>query len=266
MRRQHLVSCGLICMLGLVPGIAFAQMGGSGSRMGASGSSGFGTAGFGSSIGGGTGSTSFGNMGSLGTSGGGGMGAGGMGAGGMGMGMGGMGQGGMGQQGMGGQQGGNFIGTNANQNQFLGRNGQGQQGAMGMNGMMNQLGGNRGGAGRNNGNNVNTMNSMFGGANNSNANNQPVIRPRQKVAFEYTVAKGEVLQTKLQNHLTKVALRNPNLTNVMLTTDGGGEVTMRGAVANEAQAKLAANLLRLEPGVRTIRNELTFPPAKSDAE
>lgn len=189
----------------------------------------------------------------------GGMGTGGMGTGGMGQGLG---QGGIGLQGMGGQQGGNFIGSNANQNQFLGRNVQGQQGGMGMN-AMNQFGGNRGG-GRNNANNINTMNSMFGGAN--NANSHPVIRPRQKVAFDYPVPKGDALQTKLQNHLVKVSLRNPTLSNVMLTTNGGGEIVMRGAVSTEAQARLAENLLRLEPGVRTIRNELTFPPAKTDAE
>ena len=161
------------------------------------------------------------------------------------------------------QQGGNFIGGNTNQQQFLGANGQGQnqnQGrGTGMNGMTNQLGN----ANRGNRGNMNTMNSMFGnGSGNSNGSNNSVsaIRPRQKVAFEYPVPKTDALQSTLQTQLTRISLKKPSLSNVLVSTNPGGEVVLRGAVTSESDARLAASLVRIEPGVQSVRNELTFPP------
>jgi hypothetical protein len=167
-----------------------------------------------------------------------------------------------------GQQGGGFLGRNTNQQQFLGGNNQGQnqgmnQGRMGANGMANLLGntnrgGNRGG--------MNLMNSQMGNFGGSNTNQAPVIRPRQRVAFDYPAPKSEALQTSLQGQITKVSIKNPRLSNVMVTTNAGGEVVIRGAVKSEADAKLAENLVRLEPGVRSVRNELTFIPTEPKAD
>ena len=171
-------------------------------------------------------------------------------------GMGGMGgQTGLGQN----QQGGNFIGGNANQQQFLGTNGQNQnQGrGTGMNGMMNQPGN----ANRGNRGNMNTMNSMLGNGNSNGSNNSvSAIRPRQKVAFEYPVPKTDALQSTLQTQLTRISLKKPSLSNVLVSTNPGGEVVLRGAVKSESDARLAASLVRIEPGVQSVRNELTFPP------
>ena len=168
--------------------------------------------------------------------------------------MGGMGAGGMGAMGAGGrtgQQG--MLGTNQNQT-FLGRNAQQtQNGAMGMNGMNS----NRGGA-RGNLNTMNTMNQMMNNGGNSNANNHPIIRPRQRVAFDYPVPKAETMQWNLQTHLARVSLKKPGLTNVVLVANPGGEVVMRGEVRTESDSKLAETLLKLEPGVRSVRNELTL--------
>eukprot|EP00475_Leptophrys_vorax_P014071 TRINITY_DN20453_c0_g1_i3.p1 TRINITY_DN20453_c0_g1~~TRINITY_DN20453_c0_g1_i3.p1 ORF type:complete len:138 (+),score=4.77 TRINITY_DN20453_c0_g1_i3:124-537(+) len=131
---------------------------------------------------------------------------------------------------------------------------------MGQNGMMNQFGNNRGGT---RGNNLNTMNSMFGSNGMNSGMNRPqqVIRPRQKVAFDYPAPKVDTLHVNLKSQLDRVALRNPGMTNVMVSVEPSGELVLRGAVKSEADAKLAANLVRLEPGVRSVRNELTFPPA-----
>jgi len=260
--RSLILSCSLIAAIG-IPLSASAQMnnGGGGGRTGSTGSTGMGgSSGFGSSGFGNAGSSGFGNSGSsFGSSG---FGQGGMGSGGMGStGMGGMGQNGMGMGGQ--QQGGNFLGANNNPNQFLGRGNTGQQGGMGQNGMMNQFGNNNRGGNR--GNNLNTMNSMLGGMNgmNSGMNNrsQQVIRPRQRVAFDYPVPKTDTMHVNLKSQLERVAVRNPGMSNVLLSVDPSGELVLRGAVKSEADAKLAVNLVRLEPGVRSVRNELTFPPA-----
>jgi len=184
---------------------------------------------------------------------------------GLGGGMGGAGAGGLGAMGMGGNgmgalgqnQGGGFIGGNNNQG-LIGRNNQNQNGMGGMNGMMNQFGGGNMNRGQRGNLNMNSINSMFGNNNNSNANTAPPIRPRQKVAFDYPVPKGDALQTNLQVQLTAVAKRNPKLSNVLVSTGDAGEVILRGAVKTEADAKLAEHLVRFEPGVRSVRNELTF--------
>jgi hypothetical protein len=164
------------------------------------------------------------------------------------------------------QQGGGFLGSNANQQQFLGGNNQGQNqgrgmGMNGMNGMSNQFGNTNRGGNRGNTGGMNMMNSMFGNNGSSGNNSASAIRPRQKVAFEYTLPKGDVLQTTLQTQLGKISLKKPGLSNVLVSMNPGGEVVLRGAVKSEADARLAASLMRIEPGVQSVRNELTFPPS-----
>ena len=46
---------------------------------------------------------------------------------------------------------------------------------------------------------------------------------------------------------------------LQVSAETGGVVTLRGAVKDEDEARLAENMLRLSPGVRDVRNELTFP-------
>lgn len=271
--RPLFITCALLTSIALLSDIASAQFGGGG--RGTTGAGGGGGLGSTSAFGGSSGMGSGGGTGGFGSSGFGqaGMSSGGMGSGGMGSG--GMGGGGLGggQQGMGmgGQQGGgSFIGGN-NPSQFLGGNAQGGQqngrggNAMGMNGMGGQFGNaNRGGGNRNN---LNLMNSMFGNnGGNSMSNNAAPIRPRQRVAFEYQVPTSELLNVNLQTQLKQVSVRKPGLTNVLLSMNPGGEVVLRGVVKSEADARLAQNLVRLEPGVRSVRNELTFPNSASDGE
>jgi hypothetical protein len=260
--RSLFLTCSLVAAIGL-PASAFAQMNSGGSR-GSTGSSGmsgssFGSSGFGGAgSSGGFGSSGFGSAGSgMGSMGSGGMGSGGMG----GMGSGGMGGMGAGQGGMGGQQQG-FLGVNSNQNQFLGRGNTQQQGGMGQNGM-NQFGNNGGNRGGNRGNNLNTMNSMLGnsGMNSGMNRQQPAVRPRQKVAFDYPAPKTDTLHVTLKSQLDRISLRHPGMTNVLVSSESNGELVLRGAVKSEADAKRAVNLVRLEPGVRSVRNELTFPPS-----
>ena len=167
--------------------------------------------------------------------------------------------------GMGNQQGQGFLGVNTNQNQFLGRNVQGQ-GMTGQNGMLNQGGAgnrrataNRGGMNNQNQNMMNNqmqggMGGGFGGANKA----APVIRARQKIAFTHTAPHLPTVSTNLETRLNKMTVFK-KASNLNLSVNPGGELVLKGAVASAEQAKLAENLARLEPGVRTVRNELTFP-------
>ena len=54
----------------------------------------------------------------------------------------------------------------------------------------------------------------------------------------------------------------PGGRNIQATVDGGA-VTLTGTVSSQHEARLAAALMSLEPGVRTIRNELKVAPPES---
>jgi osmotically-inducible protein OsmY len=205
--------------------------------------------------------------------------AGGMGAGGFGSGMGGTAGGGMGAGGFGsglggtggqsgfGQPGGQrqgqagaanaaFLGANTN-GSFIGRSTQGQTGNFQNN--QNRGGNNRGGG--QNQNLLNLLGGMGGGGNQGGqTSTAPAIRPRQRVAFDYPQPSPARIQGSVQKQLIGISRRFPQFRNVELTPGSAGEVVLTGNVPSARDARLAANLARLEPGVRTIRNELQFPP------
>lgn len=66
------------------------------------------------------------------------------------------------------------------------------------------------------------------------------------------------LQTDVRRTIDTGGLTNPKA--VQVITDGTN-ITLRGAVTDYDEARLAEGLVRLTPGVGGIANELTFPPA-----
>ncbi|MBM3971830.1 MAG: BON domain-containing protein [Planctomycetes bacterium] len=89
------------------------------------------------------------------------------------------------------------------------------------------------------------------------------IRPQQRVAFDVPKISYEDLNTTLNSRFDRVT-RQPALRGVTVDLDADGVVVLRGEVATPSQKQLAANMVRLEPGVKKVRNELTLaePPAK----
>ena len=182
------------------------------------------------------------------------------------------GNGGFGQNGAGGAAGMNgqqqgqqgFLGRNTNQNQFLGRNVQGGQGGQG--GNQNQTGNNRrGAANRNGGNQANNMANMMqqqNGQTNARgvASQYPPVRPRQTVGFTYSKPQLATVSVKLETRLTK----RSELKAVSVSVDPSGDLVLKGQVASADDAMRAENLIRLEPGVQNIRNELTYPDAATE--
>ena len=65
------------------------------------------------------------------------------------------------------------------------------------------------------------------------------------------------MTTALQTRFQRIGLQRGGLSGVTLDADSGGVVTVRGVVDSPELLRLATNLVRLEPGVRAIRNELT---------
>lgn len=64
---------------------------------------------------------------------------------------------------------------------------------------------------------------------------------------------GELRESLSNSHLI------PDGRGIQVTTDAQNNVTLRGHVRNEDEARLVEGVVRLTPGVRAIQNELTFP-------
>ena len=89
------------------------------------------------------------------------------------------------------------------------------------------------------------------------------FRPQYRIAFATAphprIAIRQVVRTRLQ----KILAPRVKLRDLQVEVQGNGQVVLRGEVDSEAARRLAENLIRLEPGVRSIRNELTVQPAGS---
>lgn len=81
-----------------------------------------------------------------------------------------------------------------------------------------------------------------------------------KVAFDYP--QGMNTQLAAANTavtLTKVVALRPELKAVIVAVDDAGTATLTGSASDPAAARLAANLVRLSPGVRRVENRILVP-------
>ena len=107
----------------------------------------------------------------------------------------------------------------------------------------------------------NDRNQQFGFQNQSmQSGQQPQIIVRSEVAFPYPQQPPIAIATRLEGQLQRIASRRPEFGNLAFQLQPSGDVTLRGTVPDESAKRLAAALVRLEPGVRRVRNELTVAP------
>jgi hypothetical protein len=153
---------------------------------------------------------------------------------------------------------GGFVGTGDNLGRFIGSQQAGQQGIQG--GGQNRLNiGNRNRAGGGANDRLN-QNGGFGQNQFGNqAGNRPrtTVRAAQRVAFEYPQPVPAEVRTSLQTQFRQLSDRRPQLAGISIALDGGDQAVLRGEVATEDARKLAEAVARLEPGVRTVKNEIT---------
>lgn len=164
--------------------------------------------------------------------------------------------GGQGQSPFGGTSGGMganpFGTTGANNSGMVGRN----SGAFAGNSQAGQTGANAGRATRNFGNGGNAGQRGNNGRDNSPPERTTsMIRPRQRVAFEFDAKTPVAVATKMTTRMVKISRKNPSLKGVEIKVDGE-DIVLTGKVKTAEQSRLAAILLRQEPGVKSIRNEL----------
>jgi len=89
------------------------------------------------------------------------------------------------------------------------------------------------------------------------------FRPQQRIAFHYSPPSPKAVTTTIQVRLDRITSATQRLRGLNVQVGQKGQVTLIGQVESEATRKLAENLIRLEPGVRSIRNELTVQPGSS---
>ena len=151
-----------------------------------------------------------------------------------------------------------FLGGNQNaQGNFVGRNQRTGQNTR----QQNNQGGNRQQGGRQNLDDLlNGMNQQ----NNPTIDQRRAIRPQLRVAFdETTTTPATESRSTLQPRFESLT-QTPSLRGVAYELDAEGVVVLRGKVDTPSQRRLAENVVKLEPGVKKVRNELTLndPSAK----
>lgn len=87
------------------------------------------------------------------------------------------------------------------------------------------------------------------------------VRPRQRIAFSFAPRTTVSIQTSLTKRFTDIVKRRAELKAVSILVGKKGELTLKGEVPTEAARRIASNLVRMEPGVKKITNELTVVAA-----
>ena len=145
---------------------------------------------------------------------------------------------------------GGFVGRDDNTGRFVGDQRQvTQQNQGGRGRQFGNRGGGNGATGR-------AFGDQFGGRGNQGSSRR-IIRPRQEIAFTFRRPPTSQINSSIRLRFKQISLRQPALRNVLVVLDEKGAATLSGQVTSSETLRLAAIMVRLEPGVRSIKNELT---------
>ncbi len=144
---------------------------------------------------------------------------------------------------------GGFVGRSGNQGRFVGRQEAGTQrsgggvnfGAFQFGALSNAFG-----------------NQFQAGAGRPDASDpRSRIRVQQRLAFEVPARPATSVTAQLRERLSHIAARRPQLAGVQFEIQPDGRVRLTGRAADEHQRRLAELLIRMEPGVSGVINEIT---------
>jgi hypothetical protein len=145
---------------------------------------------------------------------------------------------------------GGFVGRDDNTGRFVGDQRQvTQQNQGGRGRQFGNRGGGNGATGR-------AFGDQFGGRGNQSSSRR-IVRPRQEIAFTFRRPPTSQINSSIRLRFKQISLRQPALRNVLVVLDEKGAATLSGQVNSPETLRLAAIMVRLEPGVRSIKNELT---------
>jgi hypothetical protein len=142
-----------------------------------------------------------------------------------------------------------FVGGSQNQGRFVGSQFAGQQQSRGGGTGMNMFGGGRGGAGG----------GRFSMPNQASRNRGSTkrVRPQLRVAFSFQSRSMTTIKTSLDTRFSTLLASRPQFKGVTISVGKKGELTLAGEVPNSAAQRMAAAMVRMEPGVRKVTNQLT---------
>ena len=143
------------------------------------------------------------------------------------------------------------------QNAFIGGRSQ-QQGFIGGNQRTGQQQNNRQQQTNRQGNfGQNDFNNANGQGQQNQTDPRRAIRPSFKVAFDQPQPVATEIRSTLQPRFDSLS-QSPSLRGVTYELDAEGVVVLSGSVDTPSQRRLAENVVKLEPGVKKVRNELTL--------
>jgi osmotically-inducible protein OsmY len=87
---------------------------------------------------------------------------------------------------------------------------------------------------------------------------RPIIRPDVEVERESS----SEIATNAKNRLTRIQMPK-RLKGIEASVDGG-TVVLRGQVANESDKRMVERLVMLEPGIDSVRNEVTVTTSPAE--
>jgi len=96
---------------------------------------------------------------------------------------------------------------------------------------------------------------------NQGSKNRRAIRPQQRVNFAFPARPKSEVVTALRSQFTAHAERYPTLANITVL-EQDGRIELFGEVDSPEKSRLAAMIVRMEPGVKQVVNHLTVqsPP------
>lgn len=97
--------------------------------------------------------------------------------------------------------------------------------------------------------------SREGAAVSNGVRRKPII-PRHRIAFEFPAKAATAISGQLNSQLQKLAATKPEFAGIKVQVEPLGRVKLTGQVPSDDIRKLAAIMVRLEPGVRKVQNEL----------
>ena len=107
--------------------------------------------------------------------------------------------------------------------------------------------------------NFGALGNRGGGANSGGTVVQRPIRPQHRVSFKFPSRPAAEVQAAVSRQLASGPVSG--FESVNLQINGDGIATLQGTVADEDQRKLVEAFVRLEPGVRSIVNDLSVASA-----
>ena len=143
-----------------------------------------------------------------------------------------------------------FVGGSQNEGRFIGSQFSGQQ----------QVGGGRnvfGSGGRGSG-------GRFTMPNQSSRNSATKrVRPRHRIAFAFDSRSQAKIQASLDGRFALLLTKRPEFKAVTIVVGKPGELTLSGSVPSSTAKRIATAMVRMEPGVRRVTNQLSVVDPKA---